>query len=163
VAKANNEMEQRIVAVRRFNRFYTKQIGLLDEGLLNSTFSLTEVRVMWELAHRANLTASDLGKELGVDIGYLSRILRRFIESGFIKRQPASTDRRKLILALTRQGAEAFAPLNTRSRDQVQAMLEGLSKSEQRRLLAAMATIERLLGAQRDRTRALRIRTPRTV
>ncbi len=162
MAKADHEMEQRIVAVRRFNRFYTKHIGLLDEGLLNSTFSLTEVRVMWELAHRANLTATDLGRELGVDIGYLSRILRRFTESGFVERQPASTDRRKLILALTRQGEEAFAPLNTRSRDQVQAMLEGLSKTEQRRLLSAMEAIERLVGARRARELSFRIRPART-
>src|SRR5262245_12664614 len=129
---------RRVEAVRRFNRFYTKQIGVLHEGLLQSPFSLSEVRVLYELAHQENITASELAKELGLDAGYLSRILRRFEYCGFLDRTPSQTDGRRSHLRLTQQGLDAFAPLDQRSHDEVAALLDTLPSTEQKRLLDAM-------------------------
>ena len=137
-----SNVEQRAEAVRRFNRFYTKQIGVLHEGLLQSPFALTEVRVLYELAHHENIAASELAKDLGLDAGYLSRILRRFEHSGFLDRTPSPTDGRQRQLRLTQEGRDAFAPLDQRSHDEVAALLSKLSETEQERLLDAMCTIE---------------------
>jgi DNA-binding MarR family transcriptional regulator/GNAT superfamily N-acetyltransferase len=137
---------QWVEAVRRFNRFYTRQIGVLREGLLESPFSLTEVRVLYELAHRENPTATELGEELELDAGYLSRILRGFQNRGLIKKSPSETDKRQSLLALTARGRKVFAPLDKRSGEEVERMLVGLSAAEQNRLIAAMRTIEELLG-----------------
>jgi DNA-binding MarR family transcriptional regulator/GNAT superfamily N-acetyltransferase len=139
---AKSDVAKRVEAVRRFNRFYTKQIGVLHEGLLQSPFSLTEVRVLYELAHQESMTASELAKELGLDAGYLSRILRRFEYSGFLDRTPSPTDGRQRQLRLTQQGRDAFAPLDQRSNDEVAALLSKLPETEQERLLDAMRTIE---------------------
>ena len=140
------EPAARIAAVRRFNRFYTRQIGVLQEGLLASEFSLTEARLLYELAHRDGLSAAQLARELGLDPGYLSRILTAFARRGLVSKQPAPDDGRQSLLMLTPDGRAAFAPLDARSRTEVGAMLARLSASEQRRLIAAMATIEALLG-----------------
>lgn len=145
---AGTDFDQRIGAVRRFNRFYTRLIGVLREGYLESPFSLTEVRVLYELAHREKTTASELGKELGLDAGYLSRILRGFKKRGLIDKKPSGVDGRRSLLWLTKRGWEAFAPLNARSHDEIGAMLSGLSAAEQERLVEAMRTIEGLLGAR---------------
>lgn len=142
------EVQRRVAAVRRFNRFYTRQIGLLGEGYLDSLFSLTEARVLYELAQREPTTASQLGRELGLDAGYLSRILRGFGKRGLIARRPSERDGRQSILSLTEQGRAAFAPLDARSRDAIGALLGRLSAAEQRRLVGAMETIEELLGAR---------------
>jgi len=135
-----------VAAIRAFNRFYTRQIGLLAEGLLNSRFSLTEVRVLYELAHREGLTATDLGRDLGLDAGYISRILKRFEVQGFVDRNPSPTDARQSVLALTAAGQEAFQPLNRASHDQITALLAALSKSQREELVRAMGAIQRLLG-----------------
>jgi len=145
---AESKPDQRIAQVRRFNRFYTKKIGLLHEGYLASPFSLTEGRVLYELAHRDAVTASELGRELGLDPGYLSRILRGFEKRGLIERARSKSDGRRSLLALTRRGQDAFAPLHTRSRDEIGSMLEALPAGEQDRLVEAMHTIETLLGAR---------------
>jgi DNA-binding MarR family transcriptional regulator/GNAT superfamily N-acetyltransferase len=145
---AESEFNQRVGAVRRFNRFWTRQIGVLREGYLESPFSLTEVRVLYELARSEEITASELGKELGLDVGYLSRLLRGFEGRGLISKKPSETDGRRSLLRLTEGGQEAFAPLDARSREDVGAMLEALSAAEQDRLVGAMRTIEELLGAQ---------------
>ena len=134
-----------VQTVRRFNRFYTKQIGVLNDGLLQSPFSLAEVRVLYELAHREQPTAVQLANELALDDGYLSRILRTFRKRGLIARTPAQTDRRQRLLALTPRGRSVFASLNARSDDQVATMLRELSPSDQDRLVDAMRTIESLL------------------
>src|SRR4051794_682908 len=145
---ATNELSQRVAAIRRFNRFYTRQIGVLNEGLLNSMFSLTEARVIYELAHHEQTTASALGDELGLDAGYLSRMLQSFKKRGLIDAQPTEADRRQRILRLTQAGQEAFAILNARSQRQIEAMLSGIALDDQQRLIAAMRGIEDLLGAQ---------------
>lgn len=138
--------ESQIAAVRAFNRFYTRQIGLLDEGLLKSPFSLTEARVLYELATRSGLTASELGRELGLDAGYLSRILKGFEERGLLRRTPAAHDARQSVLALTEEGRDAFAPLDRTSRDLFAAMLDRLGAADRQSLSAAMATITRILS-----------------
>ncbi|HUC18281.1 MAG TPA: helix-turn-helix domain-containing GNAT family N-acetyltransferase [Acetobacteraceae bacterium] len=134
------------IAVRRFSRFYTRRLGLLGEGLLDSAFSLTESRVLYELAHQDGLTASLLGRELGLDPGYLSRILKKFEARGLIVRAPSTSDGRQAVLGLTEAGRAAFAPLDRGSRDQVMAMLGRLDAEETGHLTRAMATVEALLG-----------------
>ncbi|WEX11196.1 bifunctional helix-turn-helix transcriptional regulator/GNAT family N-acetyltransferase [Chelativorans sp. AA-79] len=138
--------DEQVSAVRRFNRFYTRQIGLLEEGLLKSEFSLTEARILFELAHRDRLTATDLGSELALDAGYLSRILRKFEERGLLERRPSPSDARQALLTLTDKGRHAFEPLDEASRQQVAGLLAALPAGERDRLVSAMNTVERLLG-----------------
>lgn len=133
----------RVAAVREFNRFYTSRIGVLDEGYLASRYSLTEVRVLYELAHRGSATASELGRDLGIDAGYLSRILRGFARRGVLARTAAEDDARKAILRLTARGKATVAPLEARARDQIGLMLETMPPAEQDRLVASMRAIER--------------------
>jgi DNA-binding MarR family transcriptional regulator len=144
---ADSEFSERVEAVRRFNRFYTKRIGVLHEGLVGSPFSLAEARVLYELASSGQTTATHLGRELGVDGGYLSRILRRFDRAGLIDRKRSESDGRQRPLRLTGPGREAFAALDSRSRGENGAMLGALPRADQRRLIAAMRTVEDLLGA----------------
>jgi len=141
-------LNRRIEAVRSFNRFYTKQIGVLREGLLESRFSLTEVRVLYELAQRDRCTATELASELNLDAGYLSRILRSFEERGLISRMPSGTDGRRSHLCLTNKGKKEFSPLNARANDEIAMLLGKLTSAEQNHLMAAMQTIERLLSLQ---------------
>jgi DNA-binding MarR family transcriptional regulator/GNAT superfamily N-acetyltransferase len=143
---SEGELEQAVATVRRFNRFYTRQIGLLHEGFLGSPFSLTEGRVLYELAHRESPTATQLARDLDLDPGYLSRILRDFEQRGLLARKPSPADGRQSLLSLTPRGREAFAPLNVRSRDEIGAMLRPLAPVDQARLVEAMHTIEALLG-----------------
>jgi DNA-binding MarR family transcriptional regulator/GNAT superfamily N-acetyltransferase len=132
--------------VRHFNRFYTKQIGLLQDRMLSSPFSLTEVRVLYEIAHREQLTASDLAQELGLDPGYLSRTLAKLEHQGLLRRERSSSDGRQSFLSLTRKGQSVFHPLETRSNQQVAMMLKRLTGAQQKQLLSAMHTIEDRLG-----------------
>jgi DNA-binding MarR family transcriptional regulator/GNAT superfamily N-acetyltransferase len=148
---ADRDFDARVADVRRFNRFYTRQIGLLQEGYLQSSFSLSEVRVLYELAHRERPTASELGRDLGLDAGYLSRILRGFQKRGLLKRVTAEHDGRQSHLSLTQKGQAAFAPLNTRSREDIGAILAPLPATEQARLVQAMHAIEGILGAQPEK------------
>jgi len=142
----SRELERRVEAARRFNRFYTRQIGLLRRGAYNSPFSLTEVRVLYELAHRDKPTASELSRDLGLDAGYLSRMLRGFERRALVTRTPSAADGRRSHLALTTLGRKVFAPLDARSHDEVAALLSGLAPAAQANVIAAMRTIERLLG-----------------
>jgi DNA-binding MarR family transcriptional regulator/GNAT superfamily N-acetyltransferase len=142
-------MASRVDGVRAFNRFYTRQIGALGEHHLESPFSLTALRVLYELAHRDAPTAADLGRDLGLDAGYLSRILRRFETRGLIGRTLSSADARQRLLRLTRKGRAAFAPLEARACGEVETLLGRLAGPEQRQVVDAMGTIERLLGAPR--------------
>jgi DNA-binding MarR family transcriptional regulator/GNAT superfamily N-acetyltransferase len=142
--------EERVAAMRRFNRFYTRQIGVLDEHLLRSELSLTEVRVLYELAHREQPTATALRKELGLDAGYLSRILAELERRGLVKRMASETDGRQSVLALTASGKRAFAALDERSQEEVRALLGRLPPGRQRSLVEAMRVIERALGADAE-------------
>jgi len=148
---AQSEGEQRIATVRRFNRFYTKQIGLLGEGYLETPFSLTEARVLYELAHRERPSATELARELALDQGYLSRILRGFERRRLLTRTRSRSDGRQSHLALTARGRAAFAPLDRRSREDIAAMLARLAPDEQRRLIDAIRTVESILGGEPER------------
>jgi DNA-binding MarR family transcriptional regulator/GNAT superfamily N-acetyltransferase len=143
---AHTGLNPRIDTVRRFNRFYTRAIGVLQEGWLDSSFSLTEARVLYELAHREKPTATVVCNSLGLDPGYLSRILSAFEKSGFVAKTPSEEDARQSLLALTAEGRRIFAPLEARTIQQVSGMLEKLSENEQRQLIGAMQTIEKLLA-----------------
>jgi DNA-binding MarR family transcriptional regulator/GNAT superfamily N-acetyltransferase len=135
-----------ISAVRAFNRFYTRKLGFLDQQLLKSPFSLSEARVLYELATREDLSAKEIGIELGLDPGYLSRIVQNFDDSGLITRKPAPSDRRQYQLSLTAKGRQAFAKINRSSHDEIATMLAALAPGDGRRLVEAMTTVERLLG-----------------
>jgi DNA-binding MarR family transcriptional regulator len=139
-------LEARIAAVRRFSRFYTRELGLLRESLVGAGFSLTESRVLYELAHRDQVTASELAADLDLDHGYLSRILRRFGEDGLLRKTRAEDDGRQSLITITAKGRKAFAPLNKGSHDQVAALLGRLGEAEQARVVGAMGTVEQLLG-----------------
>ncbi|MDO9562363.1 MAG: helix-turn-helix domain-containing GNAT family N-acetyltransferase, partial [Bradyrhizobium sp.] len=128
------------------NRFYTRKLGVLDQQLLKSPFSLSEARVLYELAHREDAAAKEIGIELGLDPGYLSRIVQKFDEDGLITRKPLASDRRQFRLALTAKGRQTFARLERSMEDEVGAMLASLRHGDSDRLIAAMAAIERLLG-----------------
>ncbi len=141
------DLEARIAAVRRFSRFYTRQLGLLQESLVHTPYSLTEARVLYELANRAHVTASELAADLDLDHGYLSRILRRFAEQGLLAKKRAADDGRQSVITITAKGRKAFAPLDKGSHDQVAGMLQRLSVAEQQRVVGAMSTVETLLGA----------------
>ena len=138
-------LEDRIAAVRHFNRFFTREIGVLREGLLHSPYSLTEARILFEIAHQEKLTAADLGRTLGLDAGFLSRTLARLEQQGLILRVTAERDARQRLVRLTPAGENAFALLDRRSRDEVAETLSDLSEEDQRRLLKAMHTIESIL------------------
>lgn len=142
---AQDALAQRIEAVRRFNRFYTRQIGLLEEHLVRSPYSLSEARVLHEIAHHEDATVTDLARDLDLDLGYLSRILRQFQRKGLIEKRLSSTDRRRQIVTLSEAGREAYAGLNAASRAQVEAMLGPLDAGLQRRLVGAMGAIEGIL------------------
>jgi DNA-binding MarR family transcriptional regulator/N-acetylglutamate synthase-like GNAT family acetyltransferase len=136
----------RIAAVRRFSRFYTRRIGALREGLSQSRFSLTAARVLYELANRACPTAREIGAALDLDAGYLSRILQGFEREGLLTRAPTKSDRRQNVLALTDAGRAAFVPLDRAAREEVAALLTRLPDFGQADLVAAMTRIELLLG-----------------
>jgi DNA-binding MarR family transcriptional regulator/GNAT superfamily N-acetyltransferase len=138
--------EQRVSAVRRFSRFYTRKVGLLHDGLMDSPYSLAQARVLYELAHNPDATATDIAKALGLDHGYLSRILRGFDEQGLVDRRRAKDDARQIVLSLTTKGRKAFATLDHRSQRDMGVLLRDLGESDQARVVSAMGTIEKLVG-----------------
>ncbi|HEU5451395.1 MAG TPA: helix-turn-helix domain-containing GNAT family N-acetyltransferase [Terriglobales bacterium] len=149
-AASARQRENRIAAVRQFTRFYTRQIGLLNEHLYDSPFSLTEVRVLYELAHRASTTATELGRGLAIDAGYLSRILRGFERQGLIVKAASPSDARQVLLSISARGRKTFAPLNASSERQVAALLERLPVPEQERLVSSMRAVESILTPRRE-------------
>jgi DNA-binding MarR family transcriptional regulator/N-acetylglutamate synthase-like GNAT family acetyltransferase len=150
MAKTDAAFEQRIAAVRAFNRFYTQRIGALREHHLESPFPLTGVRVLYELAHWPRTgdapTASVLAARLTLDEGYLSRVLRSFEQHGLVRKKPSTVDARRKSLALSRRGRQLFASLDARSREDVAAILGKLSTAAQSRVVEAMRSIGALLG-----------------
>ncbi|MFZ1159564.1 MAG: MarR family winged helix-turn-helix transcriptional regulator, partial [Candidatus Sulfotelmatobacter sp.] len=142
---AESGIPKQVNAIRAFNRFYTRKIGVLD-GMASSPFSLAEARVLYELANRRQPTATDIRKELALDAGYLSRILRDFERRKFVTRERSKTDERQRFLSLTRKGRSAFGPLDARSNRDVAAMLEDLSPAGRKQLVDSVQTVRRLLG-----------------
>lgn len=143
---ASDPLHARAERVRRFNRFYTRKIGVLHEHLLDSEFSLTEVRILYELAHRDGLTTSDLRRELNLDAGYLSRVVSGFEKKGLILKTRSASDARSSQLQLTELGRDTFEPLNAASRKEIIGMLRQLSETQQSQLLESMAQIQQVLG-----------------
>ncbi len=158
---SENAVDSRIAAVRRFNRFYTKQIGALREGLLRSPFSLTEGRVLYELFQREKPTATELCSELGLDPGYLSRMIRHFEHRGLVVRTASEADGRLNHLSLSKKGRATFLPLDTGARDEVRAMLVTLSPTEQKRLVQALETVQCLWGKEPERNASYVLRLHR--
>ncbi len=158
------ERDRQIAAVREFNRFYTRQIGVLRKTFLDSPYSLAEARVLYEIANGRSPTASEIGRALDLDAGYLSRTLHNFEKRGLIKRKASARDARQSHLALSPRGRRAFAPLERRSQHDAAAMLGKLPPADQVRLIGAMQTIERLLGrdpaAKAPPGRGYRLRAP---
>lgn len=153
-------LDQRIAAIRAFNRFYTNRIGVVRDRILTSRFSLTEARVLYELANAEEApTAGSIGAMLDLDAGYLSRILRRFETDGLLTRAPAPEDRRRVTLCLTQAGRDAFAPLDQMARQDAETLLARLPEPAQEELVTALRRTESLLG---NRTRpAWTLRSPR--
>jgi DNA-binding MarR family transcriptional regulator/N-acetylglutamate synthase-like GNAT family acetyltransferase len=141
---------RRVAAVRSFNRFYTRQIGVLRKNFLDSPYSLAEARVLYEIGRRRLPTASDVGRALGLDAGYLSRVLRTFEKSGLIERTASANDARRSYLALSMRGKKAMAQLDARSQRDVSDLLGRVDAADQARLIAAMNTIETLLDGDRE-------------
>ena len=157
---SSSAFAERVASVRRFNRLYTLRIGVLDEGLLDSPFTLAQARVLYELAHREEPIAREIGADLGLDPGYLSRILGSLRRSRLIEPKRSSADRRRNHLYLTPAGRAAFAELDARSRNSIGAMLRKLPEPGQSRLVSAMQTIGWLLTPQPASARAYRLRPP---
>jgi DNA-binding MarR family transcriptional regulator/GNAT superfamily N-acetyltransferase len=145
-ATSTSDLDQRVGAVRRFNRLYTQRIGVLQDGFLRTPFSLAEARVLYELSRREKVTATEIATELGLDHGYLSRILRGFGERGLVVKTASPIDRRQSLVSLTVKGRMAFAPLDQGSQKEVAGMIGKLSAADQDRVVAAMRTIESLLA-----------------
>jgi DNA-binding MarR family transcriptional regulator/GNAT superfamily N-acetyltransferase len=147
----------RVAAVRDFNRFYTRMIGVLSEGLVRTPYSLTEARVIFELAQRDRTEVTALRRDLGLDPGYLSRMLGRFESDGLVAREMSAVDARRQVVGLTDQGHKAYQTLDHRSAEDIDRLLGRLDEGQQRRLLAAMAEVRDLLdGAPRQSVLTLR-------
>ncbi len=147
ISSPQDDLERDIAAVRRFNRFYTQKIGVLGEGWLKSPFTLTEARVLYELAHRDRPTATELARDLALDAGYLSRILAGFEKKKLLKRTPSESDGRRYHLSLTEKGRKTFAPLEESTRRDVAAMLDPMPQAQRQRMVQAMDAIETAMGA----------------
>ena len=139
------DLQAEVEAIRSFNRFYTKTIGVLREGLLSSAFSLTEVRVLYELAHRQTATASQLCTELGLDAGYLSRLLRAFASRKLVEKARSTNDGRQSLLRLTAAGQREFEKLNAQQNQEVTALLQTLPPAKQELLVSSLRTAQELL------------------
>ncbi len=144
----SNDNDKRVDQIREFNRFFTRKIGVLRERLLHSSFSLTEARILFEIANSEAPTAAELGRELGLDAGYLSRILSRFEEQGLAERIRSERDGRQFLIRLTQKGSEAYSALDRRSREEIEEILSDLTEEEQLKLLKSMQAIENILAKE---------------
>jgi DNA-binding MarR family transcriptional regulator/N-acetylglutamate synthase-like GNAT family acetyltransferase len=138
-------LQAQVETLRAFNRLYTRQIGALREGLLGSSFSLTQVRVLYEIAHRSHCTAADLCQELGLDPGYLSRLLRAFVSRKLVAKANSAKDGRQSLLRLTAAGQKVFRQLDTRQNREVIRLLQPLSPGQRQQLVTSLRTAQRLL------------------
>jgi DNA-binding MarR family transcriptional regulator/GNAT superfamily N-acetyltransferase len=150
LSPAAEHSDDPVQALRRFNRFYTSEIGVVNEHLVDSEFSLSEMRILYELAHRDQPTAGALRKELGLDAGYLSRILGAFEKRGLLARTESKSDARRNLLSLTALGRKTFAPLESRWHDQMVHLLNNVSFTDRKRLVEAMHTVEAILGGKQQ-------------
>lgn len=151
-------LDANVAAVRRFNRFYTKEIGVLQAPYLHTSFSLAEARVLYETAHLPQPTAVEVCKALALDAGYLSRILKRLEQSRLLSRVKSLSDGRQHILSLTPKGREQLATLNSRSQEEIRKKLGRLSAEQQQRVVEALDTVAEALGAPPPRTSACVLR-----
>lgn len=154
-----SDIDDRAAAVRAFNRFYTRAIGVLNDGLLETPYSLTEARVIFELAQQEKTEVAHVRQALDLDAGYVSRILAQFEADGLITRERSARDGRRQVVRLTKSGREAFATLDTRSADAIQAQLAPLTEQDQRRIVSAMGVIRGVLEPE-PRTEAYVLRRP---
>lgn len=154
-------LARRVSEIRQFNRFYTKCIGALSESYLDSQFSLAETRVLYELAHREESTAKELGEILEMDAGYLSRILRSFSDRSLIRRVTSKTDARQQLIILTAKGRKEFSPLEQGARDGVAELLKPLSNEKQEQIMSAMNTIRMTLGDEIPKNNSFILRSPK--
>lgn len=137
--------QQVIEKIRAFNRYYTNVIGLLDQHYLASPFSLTEGRVLYEIAHIKNCSAKKIREKISIDEGYLSRIIDKFIQKGLVTKSPAQEDRRLHIISLTEKGEQEFASLNEHSDKLISQMIEKLSEPDRAELVSMMEKIHKML------------------
>ena len=149
-----------ISAIRRFNRFYTRRIGALQPHYLGSPYSLPQARVLYELGQRGECTASELGADLDLDLGYLSRLLQDLKRRGLVQGEAAQEDARRVRLTLTAKGRKAYQQLDARSRDEVGAMLSKLAAPEQVRLVGALQAVEGVLEKKKNDKPTLRPHRP---
>lgn len=149
IGMARTVLEQRVQAVRQFSRFYTRQLGVLNEKLLGSKYSLTEVRVLFELAQRESCRAKDIGQDLGLDAGYLSRIVNRFVRTRLVTRERSEVDARNMLLRLTTKGRAVFTSLDRQSSQQVAEMLTALPEAKQKKLVNALHQAEEAFAAEK--------------
>ncbi|MFI5235974.1 MAG: MarR family winged helix-turn-helix transcriptional regulator, partial [Gemmatimonadales bacterium] len=155
-------LSRAVARVRRFNRFYTRQVGALDEGHLHSRFNLAEARVLYEIAHRDRPAAVDLIRELKLDPGYLSRLLRGLVRRGLLTASVHQGDGRRRVLSLTALGRREQSALERRAGDDMAAMLSPLAVPDREQLLVSLRSVERLLGAPAgDDRRPVTLRRPR--
>lgn len=157
----NAALEQRVQAVRKFSRFYTRQLGVLNEKLLGSKYSLTEVRALFELAHRKDCTAREIGQNLGLDAGYLSRILNRFARARLITRERSKLDARNIQLRLTTKGRSVFQSLDRQSSEQVVEMLDRIPQALQQKLIQSLRRVEEMFASATAGSSAVRLRSHR--
>jgi DNA-binding MarR family transcriptional regulator/GNAT superfamily N-acetyltransferase len=151
----------RIAAVRRFNRFYTQHLGVLRDGYLDSPFSLTQARVLYEIRERGSATATEVGRDLGLDAGYLSRLVAQFEKSGLIRKERSPSDGRQSFLSITAMGRKAMDLLEQRTVRQVGDVLQRLSDPEQDRLVCAMRAVERMIAPEAPAKPEIVLREPR--
>jgi len=157
----NPTFNDRVSALRQFNRFYTQKVGILKEGYLGSSLSLAKVRVLYEIAYRKKTTASELSKALALDPGYLSRIIRDYSRNNVIRRSRSKADGRETLLQLTNDGRRTFRSLNNRAEDEVRELLNSIGVADQNRLIIAMHTIEDVLGSRETKETPYLLRPPR--
>jgi DNA-binding MarR family transcriptional regulator/GNAT superfamily N-acetyltransferase len=154
------DLGARVAAVREFSRFYTGLLGLLREGLLDTPYSLTEARVIFELARDEHTEVTDLRRVLNIDAGYLSRLLARFEADGLVVRRRSEADGRRQVIVLTQPGRAAFRLLDDRSARQIAALLAGRTEEDQQRLAGAMASVMEVLARVPRPQPAVRLRLP---
>ena len=160
-ASATQASAAQVEALRAFNRFYTRRIGVLEEGLLSSPYPLTQARVLFELAQRGQAGANEIGGQLGLDAGYLSRIIRGFANAGLVARKSSPHDRRRTLLSLTAAGRRAFAGLDRSSRTQAESLLGALSAADRERLSGGMLAVRGVLETPAERGGRVVVRTHR--